>query len=70
MPMLFCVVRTHSRPDQFRCREKKERLKKKRPLLNKVSSLNQRQLVGGNVEGIDIGGQAGVGLLGAVRAIK
>lgn len=48
--------------------EKKERLKKKRPLLNKVSSLNQGQLVGGNVEGIDIGGQAGVGLLGAVRA--
>lgn len=34
----------------------------------KVSSLNQRELVGGDVEGIDIGGQAGVGLLGAVRA--
>lgn len=30
--------------------------------------LDQGQLGGGNVEGIDIGGQAGVGLLGAVGA--
>lgn len=30
--------------------------------------LNQRQLVGSNVEGIDIGGETGVGLLGTVGA--
>lgn len=30
--------------------------------------LYEGQLVGGNVEGIDVGGEAGIGLLGAVRA--
>lgn len=31
--------------------------------------LNQRELVGGDVKGVDVGGKAGVGLLGAVRAV-
>lgn len=30
--------------------------------------LNERELVGSNVEGIDIGGKTGVSLLGSVRA--
>lgn len=37
-------------------------------LLHHSTTLNQGQLVGGDVEGIDIGRQAGVGLLGAVGA--
>lgn len=39
------------------------------PLIDKVVHLNQGQLVGGDVEGVDVGGKAGVGLLGAVRAV-
>lgn len=33
-----------------------------------VVFLDERELVGSNVESIDIGGQAGVSLLGAIRA--
>jgi hypothetical protein len=32
--------------------------------------LDEAELGGGNVEGIDIGGEAGKGLLGAVRAVS
>lgn len=62
------------RKTNFRARERKEMIDANKSLFlfkkKKISSLNQRELVGGNVEGIDIGGQAGVGLLGAVRAKK
>lgn len=32
--------------------------------------LNQRELVGGDVKGVDVGGKAGVGLLGTVGAVQ
>jgi hypothetical protein len=38
------------------------------PLKKKISCLDQRQLVGSDVKGVDIGGQAGVSLLGTVGA--
>lgn len=39
-------------------------------LFSREPCLYERQLVGGDVEGIDVRGEAGVGLLGTIGAVK